>query len=391
MVATVLMGWELGGGLGHVHKLLRVARALAAEGHRPVFACANVIECAPLLREAGFPVLQAPVWHPSRRERNSVAASLADVLAVHGWAEPDNLLALVSAWERLLEMVKPRLIVADFSPTLCLTAFRRLPIVLVENWFSAPPPGPEFPILLPGQAPVMPQEKLTEVVQEVQKRRAQAIPASVPEILTSAEVFVTVLPEVDPYAEQRPESTWDPLEALPPPMGAPEQPRFFAYLSAELPRVDEILTELALTGFPGTVYLRGASLELKQHLRLQGLEVLDRPARLEEVLKRVAVIVHHGGLGTTHTALAAGRPQLLLTLFLEQMITSDLLRRLGVGLPILGNYSPHTAGRALQTLLGTGDHSVRASAVASALAGRPRRDTLAAICAVCRRHLVFGE
>ncbi len=58
------MGWEMGGGLGHVVPLLAVARGLREHGHRPVLALRDVVEPAFLLRQDGFPVLQAPAGQP---------------------------------------------------------------------------------------------------------------------------------------------------------------------------------------------------------------------------------------------------------------------------------------------------------------------------------------
>ena len=40
------MGWEMGGGLGHVVPLLAVARGLREHGHRPVLALRDVVEPA---------------------------------------------------------------------------------------------------------------------------------------------------------------------------------------------------------------------------------------------------------------------------------------------------------------------------------------------------------
>ena len=48
-LATVLVAWELGGGMGHVARLLPVARELAAQGHRAIFVVKNLVEPAPLL------------------------------------------------------------------------------------------------------------------------------------------------------------------------------------------------------------------------------------------------------------------------------------------------------------------------------------------------------
>src|SRR5262245_50048783 len=59
---TVLLGWELGGGLGHAQRLVRLAGALASEACRPILAVRNLVDPWPALRDASFPTLQAPMW-----------------------------------------------------------------------------------------------------------------------------------------------------------------------------------------------------------------------------------------------------------------------------------------------------------------------------------------
>ncbi len=258
-MATILMGWELGEGLGHVQRLLRVGRALAADGHQPVFVLCNVAEPWPLLQHDRFPVLPAPYWEYRARHDGQpfVAASLADVLAVRGWGTPATLLPLLEAWQRLLEYVQPRLIVTDYAPTLCLAAYQAVPVVQVGNWFPLPPAdAPTFPLLVTGQPPVVPQEELLRVVQEVQRRRQRPVPLSLTSIFAGGGRFPTFFPELDPYRDQRTESVWDPLEPLPPPADTSPPPCFFAYLAADFPQVEAVLTEMALTGHRGTVYLR---------------------------------------------------------------------------------------------------------------------------------------
>ncbi len=66
--------------------------------------------------------------------------------------------------------------------------------------------------------------------------------------------------------------------------------------------------------------------------------VADAPGRLvraylphSTVFPRASVIVHHGGIGTTGQALAAGRPQLVLPFMGDQFDQAARIARLGVG------------------------------------------------------------
>jgi sterol 3beta-glucosyltransferase len=48
---------------------------------------------------------------------------------------------------------------------------------------------------------------------------------------------------------------------------------------------------------------------------------------------RMAAIVHHGGVGTTHEALRSGRPQVIVPFFGDQPFWADRVHMLGVSPP----------------------------------------------------------
>jgi UDP:flavonoid glycosyltransferase YjiC (YdhE family) len=143
---------------------------------------------------------------------------------------------------------------------------------------------------------------------------------------------------------------------------------------------------MALTGIPGTVYLRAAWPELKERLRLLGLTVLDEPANLAAMLAQSAVIVHHGG-STANVILKAGRPQILVPQHLEQVTTAQLLARMGVAVFLLANASPDAAGRALRQVLDERRFADCAASWARRLQERMARPGLPAILQRCRHYL----
>jgi len=72
------------------------------------------------------------------------------------------------------------------------------------------------------------------------------------------------------------------------------------------------------------------------------------------VLPRAAAFVHHGGIGTTAQALAAGVPQLVVPLAHDQPDNAVRVRRLGVGDFILPKaYQAPTVSKSLNRLLGS--------------------------------------
>ena len=137
-MSTILIGWELGDGLGHVATMLDVANELAARGHRPVLVVKDLAVTRAFLRDVPYPVLQAPIFReqvpPSFR-----TSSFADILAISGFGDADGLRILVNAWQSLVEMTGARLVVCNFAPSLCLAAYGVLPTVLVGTGFTVPP------------------------------------------------------------------------------------------------------------------------------------------------------------------------------------------------------------------------------------------------------------
>ena len=386
-MGTALLGWELGGGLGHVGKLLEVARGLADLGHTPVLALKDLAVARPLLRGVPYRVIQAPVW-PLASAANFQASSYADILAERGYAEPEGLGLLVGAWQSLIDLTGAGVVVCDHAPTLCLAAYGRTPSVVIGIGFAVPPTqGAEFPPLAPGSGPPASTGRLLEVVRSVQTRRGLPAPETLPGLLARSARFVHTFAEIDAYRSARRDEVVEPMHAPPPP--APEAPRddFFAYLSGDFPGVGLILPHLAAAGFRGSAYLRGSPPDLVESARRAGVEVYDEPPPLGRVLAGAAAVVHHGGLNTAEAALAAGRPQVLLPAHLEQTLTARALDGLGVARALVGYHPIQAASEALSLVTGPGGHDRRAVEVARAIEARRHAGCLPRILEHCHDRL----
>jgi len=84
-----------------------------------------------------------------------------------------------------------------------------------------------------------------------------------------------------------------------------------------------------------------------------------------ELLPRVAALVHHGGIGTTAQALAAGTPQLIMPMAHDQPDNAARVEKLGVGLTISRKKfrGPQVAAR-LKQLIDDPKYKSRAQSVA---------------------------
>jgi UDP:flavonoid glycosyltransferase YjiC (YdhE family) len=76
-------------------------------------------------------------------------------------------------------------------------------------------------------------------------------------------------------------------------------------------------------------------------------------APFSELLPHCATLVHHGGIGTTAQALAAGVPQLVVPFAHDQFDNAERVKRLGCGMDLSqSKYQPRLIARALDQLIG---------------------------------------
>ncbi|MBA2665358.1 MAG: glycosyltransferase family 1 protein [Bradymonadaceae bacterium] len=103
-------------------------------------------------------------------------------------------------------------------------------------------------------------------------------------------------------------------------------------------------------------------------------------APLDAILARCAALVHHGGIGTTAQALAAGIPQVVRPLTYDQPDNAACVQRLGIGTRILPkHFTPSTLALALDHLLTDPTTAQRNLALASTI---DPTQTLETICAL---------
>ncbi len=393
-MVKILIGWELGAGLGHVKRLLAVAKGLAAHGHQPIFAVRNLVEPWPALRHEPFPLLQAPQWQPRPDQSGKPfrAAAISDIFAMQGFDNPDDLLPMVEGWQNLIDLTRPELIISDYSPTLCLAAYGVSPMVIVGDGFTMPPHDlPSFPILRPKFAETIPQKRMLAVIRDVQRQRGRPSPDTLPGLFAAEGRYVCTLPELDPYRAERTEKVLGPFEPPPPPAPLPRKPGFFAYIASDYREIKKAAQGIADIKLPGEIYIRRAPVRLRKALRKSGHHVHDVPAPLFEVLENASAIIHHGGIGTTEVTLGIGRPHVLLPRHMEQELTARALEELGVGIKVSGDFSPKSVVDALHKVIEDPGFGQRATEFAETLRSRGPVDNVDRIVRGCLRIISLGR
>jgi UDP:flavonoid glycosyltransferase YjiC (YdhE family) len=93
-------------------------------------------------------------------------------------------------------------------------------------------------------------------------------------------------------------------------------------------------------------------------------------APFTELFPRAAVVVHHGGVGTTAQVMRAGRPMLVMPYSHDQPDNAARAVRLGIGRTIdRGRYRADRVAAELKPLLEDGSYAERAGAIARRLSG----------------------
>lgn len=369
-MARILFVAELGGGFGHVRRLLPVALAARALGHEPLFLVPNPEEVAHFLSPASLQVASTPaVAEPPRGKAppGAVATSFADILGGSGFADPAYLAARVHAWDERLTALRPAAVVCEGSPFFNLAALSSaLPVLVLGYGFLLPPPHlPAFPPLH-AAPPLYREAELLANVAHVAQARGRAAPGSLPALLAGTAHAVTGLSELDPYRNAR----------LVPPVGPPQletlpsqvEPRhqLFVYLLGDSPVTLPVLTALARTGARGSAFVRRGSALQRQALAGSGLTWLEGPTHIAPALQQARAIVHHGSMLLSEESLAAGKPQLIVPLYLEHLLTARALLELGVAAVVRAPRDDRHVGHALSQALSS-DRAQRANTFAQAL------------------------
>lgn len=391
-MAHILVGYELGGGHGHLYRLLPVVRALQAEGHRVTLFMRNLRENAALLADERHAIVPVPdlVAEIPGTAPNAPLATYLDIMCVAGFYDRRTLHAGIMAWSTILKQAAPDLILADHSPMLLLACFGRYPVVQVADGFTLPPAhGAQFPVFRRGGKPLVDPAHVLRVMQDVQRQHGLPQPSTVTEPFRTAGRLVCSLPELDPYATMRRDPVIGPVAQLPDPLPLPDgPPHFFAYLDLQHQAAWPVLEGLKASGMSGEIFCRGMNDQAATALQRPGLAVHREFQPFEEILARTTVILHHGSNGTCCAALAAGRPQMFLPTQMESRLMADAVVARGCGhLLTCQENTAQGLPRVLRAIANNRQMAERAGAVSREIKDRDRQRTVEKILDTCRSVL----
>ena len=367
----VLVVWEHGGNLGHLARLLPVARALRERGQAVVFAVAQPRAVAPLLAGTGVSIVQAPqVLLPL--SFTTSATCPADIWLRCGFASPPHAKACVEQWLALFDRLQPASVLVDASPVALYAAqFAGLPTMALGHGFELPPAlaGLNFAPWQDGLAQgVAHSERVLESAlaglassltsegsraPRVEGRLAQA--RSVGAVLSLSRQALCTWPELDHFDRVADVAgmagmadvagtadfvgpIWNDLPGAQA-LAWPDKPgaKVLCYLALTDRRYDFLWHALQMQG-ANVLAVSPAGIDwVCKSTRGWGVTVCQRPVALMGLLPECDAVIGHGGMGLTGMALHAGKPLMLLPLQLEQGLLAYQLAQRGLAISTLNH------------------------------------------------------
>jgi UDP:flavonoid glycosyltransferase YjiC (YdhE family) len=364
-MARILLAWEMGANMGHIDRLLALARVLRTRGHDMFFVLRDLSRAHPRLVSEGFAIGQAPVWLP-RLANPPRLNNYAAVLASAGWLDAQGLAGLVTAWRTWFDLLQPDLLVCDHAPTALLAARgRALPVWCVGTGFELPPTGEGFfPSFAAGNAQDRAACPLYDRTVLAPTNTALALLnepllARLTDIFAPAHKALTSLPELAHYDGYGDEVRWAGPSYIadsgqPPAWPAGTSPRVFVYLDPGHAEFNDLMAALKAGGQRCLVYAKGLAPLAATRLAGPQLRFVDAPLRLDQTLADADLAISHGGHGTVAAAALAGKPQLLLPNHAEQTMSARRLVAAGLALAAEPNNKTPAWGRLLREATAAG-------------------------------------
>lgn len=338
----ILLVSELGAGLGHIAPLFAVAQSIATDkdnASRVEFTVASPdsVGIARSFPDIDHELINSPVSPPVVHLK-SHTASYAEVLTTFGFSRPAHLRASMRAWDDLINLTKPDLIVADHSPSVCLAARGRIPVVQTGTGFTLPPAFlPQFPSLLRESAAPAVQKQTLLAINEILDERNSKPYERLPELLDTEYRAIFSLPHLDPYSGIRREDLLGTYHKGLVSSDPPREPRVFVYAGSGMRDLDAIVQSISDRDIEVEAYFGNADTVAARFLKNRGMKVHDQPPELSDVLARSSLVISQGGAGLSNAALIVGRPHIVYPNHAESGITAARLVDLKLGINIEQN------------------------------------------------------
>lgn len=375
-MAHFLFGWEMGGGRGHALRIAGIAERLLHRGHRITLAAQRVdLLPAPVAERCTLlPVPLTPrLLAKGSRSYPSRPATLGDILARLGCDDREIVAAIVRTWRDLLRLAAPDAVIADYAPFLLAAARGRIPSAAVGSAFCTPPGGMDVFPSLAGEPAATDEAQTLESVNAGLGRAGVAPLEALPRLFAADRQLVESFAELDPYAVWRREPLLAPLVPTDPMAGAGEE--LFVYMPETVAPDAPLWAGLEQARLPVRLFVPKLSDSACAQLASRGFAVESTPLPFARIAAGSRMLIHHGGHGSTVSALLAGLPQVVCHYDLEKALNAAAVTRIAVGGHVpLNEIDPARFSVSLRRLYDDANLAARARAKAAELRSRGEQD-----------------
>ncbi len=369
-MASIVLVWELGSGLGHALPLRQLADQLESRGHRVSVLARDLLKLRAafagsphrLLSAAFFPGLTSPAQQMN---------SLADVIWFEGGGHSaDAIAAQFANWHEQLELLQADLLIADAAPMALAACQGRVPTLNYDGYFHATD-AQAWRIFRDWErcdsaASVDRASRLLEHLNSARSACGMARAASLPEGFAASRQLLRCLPEYDPFGPRH-ESGYlghATIAGAAPNWPARGGKRVFVYLRREYAQADRLLGALARLHDCAVICVHDG-LEPARLGRCPEVQFSRDTHDLGQVLPDCDLVICHGG-ALHGLATQAGKPSLLMPLHTEHYLTARMAERCGTSLLVMPPLTGSDYLTPIRSLLSDARFSHAAAGVAAA-------------------------
>jgi UDP:flavonoid glycosyltransferase YjiC (YdhE family) len=223
-------------------------------------------------------------------------------------------------------------VVADYSPAAALATRTRLPLIIVGNGYTTPPPEMmEFPLLHRYHPPVWTESRVLATVNAAMRSMGLNALEYLPQIFAADARVIDTFEFFDPYALQRQAPVDGAAFERTPIAREQDADQLVVYLSRGIPIHRDTVSALAPFGPKLMIYAPELDAADEAALEWRDATVTRDPFSLDQVLPRARLAIHLGGPGFAAHCLAAGVPQLVLARQGEHEFNGLALEHAGIG------------------------------------------------------------
>jgi len=353
MANRVLIAWEFGSGLGHLAPMLQFIRGLRAKGVEPLVAVPDPVKARAVFG-AEAPRLLRCVPLVRKRTARGPVYSFADILLQGGFSDAAGVCEAVEGWQAIFRAERINTVLLDYAPVAQLAAWLMELKMITRTFVFANPPVP-FP-WIDSDTPESPQllarseSQLLGCINQVTQQFGRKPIDTLATWLHAPMRFTTGIPQTNVFDFEPEYGYLGPLGGLgmlsPFEWPMSSRTRVLCYLRW-MPKTPKIVAALSSAERDIACVVLDAPVSWLETARRAGMSATNKVVDLEKLMTTADVVVSHGSGRVACEALLKGKPQLMIPIDLEKMLTARRMETLKVGKCLAG---PRAAAEVSETL-----------------------------------------